>query len=564
MVPTGYKTGRSEMVAPAKLPVASDIMTRNGDLTKDGLVLNGIVDQDTLEGTVLRKRPGFTYTAVDLEPGQGVHVDSQHQYEIRAGRLYVDGVFKTNVDLTDLVSVYDFADSGNLTPTPFMTFHGEKTIIYKWDITTQTLTNSSVSGAGSRQLVRGYVQLDGAFYVMDDLGRIWGSAILDLTFDPLNQITMPLEDGVAVAITRHYDHIIAFGSTTTAVFVDAGNAVGSPLQEATGYFKHNGCEEGFTLVRVNEQLTFASRSDTGYLKISRLDGLQLSDISTPAVEKYLNNPGNIIGGAYALALRDRWCYVLEVSYNQPSTSKDYVTHLVYDNRFKIWYQWQFSTTDAFTQVITDATLTASTTDACTYTTPYTEVIAPEMYLYVGLTFPDTHVEYYPISSLIGGVLTIRIPYSTLGTSFTATVNLYSSLFQATAAFGLSWSKGVIQNSDGSLLTLNLTGEDTYTDTGGSTNVPILFRTRTSETDFETLDLKSLENLDLLADMSDGTLYLRLTLDDYQTYQAWRASNLQARLRFTDLGSFVRMALDVCTLDSFSFRLRRIEVRITNE
>jgi hypothetical protein len=544
----------TEVVHP---PVISEIESRNGSLAYDSFNMNVIIDKDS-NGIIARKRPGFNFTQTNGAIAQGIHQGSIYRYDIRGDTLYVinpNGTTFATQSLAFSSSMYSFADSGNLVATPFTSFHGiSNAVVYKW-VSDNTFSYTTVSGAvGS--LVPGYAQLDGTFYVMDSSGNIWGSDILDVgSWDPLNKIVMPLEDGVARGICRHYDHILAFGSTTMAVFVDAGNATGSPLQQATNYFRRIGCFSGLSIAQVNDEVSWISQTDTGYIRVMRMTGLDSKEISTPAICKILNRSGNTVNGiSYCINLSDRYLYCVQVTTN----TSDTIT-LAFDSRYNVWYSWQFSTTtNGLGQNIPTAVFTQSTVDSCTYTTPFTNSLDVNVYSFISMSPVGDTLQYLPIHSLSNNQITIRMPFNTQPATFIANVNIFSSLSSPVVT---AWSRGVVQISDSSLMTINTTNADQYVNGATTVTNPIVFRTRSPESDFGSLDLKSLQCVDLLADMSNGGVYFRESTNDYQTYLPFRYSNLQSRVRLTDLGSFQRVAFDVWTLDNFPFRLRRIDARV---
>ena len=89
----------------------------------------------------------------------------------------------------------------------------------------------------SLTLAAGLVVLDQTMYVLDTQGTVWGSAIgnaLDWT-DALNYITAEKEEDAGVAISKHYDHVVVFGTRTIEFMYDAGNPTGSPLISTRRY-----------------------------------------------------------------------------------------------------------------------------------------------------------------------------------------------------------------------------------------------------------------------------------------------------------------------------------------
>ncbi len=184
--------------------------------------------------------------------------------------------------------------------------------------------------------VDGLVYLDGYVFVMDSQAQIWQSGQEDPTsWNPLDYITVKGEPDKGVGIVKHLNYLVAFKEWTTEFLYDNANAVGSVLTPNASARLEIGCASGDSIQAFEETvLWMATAKEGGGRIISMLDGLRATQISTSAVEKFLN--ASNLQGVYS------WAYKIagHTFYGLVLTDQDIT--LVYDLKEKEWHYWTTS------------------------------------------------------------------------------------------------------------------------------------------------------------------------------------------------------------------------------
>jgi hypothetical protein len=181
--------------------------------------------------------------------------------------------------------------------------------------------------------VAGITELDGTYYVMDVTGQVRGSALQDpMTWPALNFIAAEVMLGVGAGIVRHLNYIAAYYTQGVQLFYDAGNPPpGSPLGFVGNASWRTGCAAGDSIVEQSDVTFFLAQNQSRGRTIQMMEGLSLTGISTPAIERILNRSS--LGTVRALSLKSggHTYYILTVT--------DISVSLVYDPQMKEWYVW---------------------------------------------------------------------------------------------------------------------------------------------------------------------------------------------------------------------------------
>lgn len=189
-----------------------------------------------------------------------------------------------------------------------------------------------LNGFPSSNLVPGSVYLNGYVFVMTSDGKIWNSEPNDPTkWDALNYITAEAEPDKGVAITKHYNYLIAFGQWSTEFFYDAAQPVGSPLLPNQTMRIEFGCANGDSVVQMQETVVWIGVARNTGRNVLMLDGTRPVQISDPSVERILNNSTLANVRAYSLKISGHYFYVLNLL-------DDNLT-LVVDVKTKQWCIW---------------------------------------------------------------------------------------------------------------------------------------------------------------------------------------------------------------------------------
>lgn len=181
-------------------------------------------------------------------------------------------------------------------------------------------------------LVPGSAYLDGTTYVMDSDAAIYGSDINDpQTWDPLNKIIAQIEPEDGVALSKQLVYVIAYKQSSVEVFYDAGNATGSPLSPVQGAKVNVGARIAASIQDLEGTLLWVSQSRNGSVAVYVMDGLKARHVSSPSIEKLLENADFTTVYSWSVRVCGHKFYGL--------TIVDKNITLVYDLTSSRWYEW---------------------------------------------------------------------------------------------------------------------------------------------------------------------------------------------------------------------------------
>ena len=249
---------------------------------------------------------------------------------VTAGDVYWTG--------TDLYTVTISGVTGTSAPT----FTGS-TPQADGSATSQWLSATSPAGTGAyvTALLNGFPAgpyATGAVY-LDTYTVIGGTNGEIYTSDPnnptvwnaLNYITAEAEPDGLVGIVKHLNYVLAFGQWSTDFYYDAGSYPGSPLAIATPYHIELGCANGDSICSFEQTTVWLGTAKEQGPSVYSIMGVSPSKISTPFIDRILNNSTLTDVIAYPLRINGHTFYIL--------TLADLNQTLVYDLNEKQWYQW---------------------------------------------------------------------------------------------------------------------------------------------------------------------------------------------------------------------------------
>lgn len=183
-------------------------------------------------------------------------------------------------------------------------------------------------------IVDGIAFLDQYVFVLDDKGTVWNSVVSDPTsWEATDFITAEGEPDAGVAITTHYNYVIAFGEYTVEFFYDAANASGSPLDKVDASIIHIGCAAGQSVQKFDNTVMWIGQDRSGGKRIYMLEGTSQTPVSSKPVERLLNAEGSTIVNATSFVVRTEGHTFYAVTL--PTLDKT----IVYDNIDKVWCEW---------------------------------------------------------------------------------------------------------------------------------------------------------------------------------------------------------------------------------
>ena len=398
--------------------------------------------------------------------------------------------------------------------------------------------------------VPGVAFLDGAYYVMDTTGQIWGSYNNGtvngdpLTWLALNVVNANSISGTPVAIARYLNYIIAFKSNSMEVFYDNGNPPpGSPLSLVANATSKVGCANAYSVVSSGDSIFFMSYSQQNGYKISTLDNMTSVHVSTPSIERIINKSGALTGNVYGYEVKvsGHKFYVL--------TLTGINTTLAYDIDMKRWAKWSYLTaqaTKSATLTYANGLVTANVT-AHGYLdgTPVT-IAGANQTAYNGtftIFYVDANTFTYAVSSAPVSPATGTITSQGYNEGYMPFVTYYGD---ADDAYLLHESNGKIYQVDSTL----------FQDAG----VPISVDIRTQLFDGGNSDRKHISKVEIIGDKSPSTVYFRYTDDDYQTYCGYRLVDMSSpRSQLKRCGSTRRRAFEIKHNDNTDFRVEALEI-----
>lgn len=332
---------------PMKWPLVATVESRDAPLyineymtPKDARLINSYAEKDAQTGDWwVIKRPGFrTETDIPVVSGDGLGLFYwQGDNSTQRGVYYIFGsTMRKNLDVyanvlnTTGAYAFEWVQSS---PSVLVFDNGGAMYTHTGTVITQVTDVDLISPR-----VRKPVYLDGTLYVMNAAGVIQGSDLNNpASWSALNVITANSIPGKGVALAKHLSYVVALKTFSAEVFYNAGNATGSPLSRVAGAIFPYGCVSDEAVTDIDGMLFWPSVNKSGDMRVVKLDNMQLTVVSTPAVDRILG--GRAISGAvfraFGLRLGGHRFYVLK--------SGGLAAALVYDLDQNVWYWWTDAT-----------------------------------------------------------------------------------------------------------------------------------------------------------------------------------------------------------------------------
>lgn len=328
------------------LPVTwtHSIGTRNGSLANDALMVNCFVEKTETGGAIV-KRPGTQYVSATAGTfpftAQGQFSFGEFQFYIVSDVIYPSGNAGAAPgipipSLTVSGSPYSFisAVEAGAPQTTIQNAIGELWVFNGTVVTKVTDANYISANVG-----QGMSYLDGVYYAMRLNGQVIGSAINDPTTWPaLDFAQADVTYGEGISTIRHLNYVIAFYQKGIQVYWDADaapNTQGIALLPALNASFRTGCFSSSFIVELQDTCLFVSSSTQYGLQVQMLQGLQLQVVSTPFVEKILNNTSlqstPTSNWSFGIVSAGHQLYVLH--FGQLNIT------LVYDLTTNVWGTW---------------------------------------------------------------------------------------------------------------------------------------------------------------------------------------------------------------------------------
>jgi hypothetical protein len=390
--------------------------------------------------------------------------------------------------------------------------------------------------------VSGLVFLDGVFYVMSPDGKIWGSAIEDPSnWTALNEIAIQNEPNGGVGIAKCGTYLVGFGQWSCEFFYDNANpSPGSALSANQALAYQVGCANGRSIVEMQGTNIWIGQTSTEGAKVYMFQGYAPTVISTPFIDRIIQNDPLTQVYAFATSHFGHPCYVMTLVSSGVT--------LVYDFTMQFWYTW---TSALPTPAIN---LTALSVDPL-YTDSYARVTAS--------TAPNQHGINDGDPVVVSGTGLAYDGYTSVNVVDAFTLQYNIGGFAAPTGSGQvqGYSFGYYRAVDGHELgntSIGSIGGSVFVqdplngqvyvvtyNTGSDYNNPVDFNVVTQRWDGGVMTDKFITRAGLVADMTSSFMQLRHTENDYQTWSLYRSVNMQSTWPFlSNMGKAHRTAYQI--------------------
>ena len=325
---------------PPRLPLIVETSNRAGSVDQDARLVNCYIEISKQQEIFIYRRPGLTSLGViaDGQVGRGLFFWKGSVYSIFGSVLYKDGVsVGTGLNTTTAAQfnngVYSFSEYLGATPK-LVLMNGDEGYTYSIAGGVSATLNS-INVDYPATTVKGAAYLNGATYVMQPQAVIWNSVVNSVDqpgdWSPINFISAQIEPDPGVFLSKQLVYIVAFNAWSTEVFFDAGNAVGSPLGPVQGSKSSYGCANQDSVQRIDDKLFWVVTNQTASLQVGMMDQLSVTIISTPSIDKLLENINYDLMFSWQLKMDGHSFYII--------TFKNSNLTLAYDIVFDEWHQW---------------------------------------------------------------------------------------------------------------------------------------------------------------------------------------------------------------------------------
>ena len=330
---------------PKRLPLVITPENRADATNKDSKLVNGYMERFA-DGTYwIYKRMGLLQL---LQPpgttgaGSGCYNWKGDLYAVFGATLYKQtggtGAWAAITGTLDATGgVYHFDSCLNLyTPnvSKLVLQNGVKGYVYdpSGGLAEITSTTFPPKQTPALTLVKGWAYLDSVLYVAATTGAIYGSNPDDpLTWGATNLIYAAIEPDATVAVAKQLVYVIVFKQWSTEVFYDALHTTGSALGPVQGAKVAFGCVSADSICSVDGILIWVCTNQSSATQVIKMEGLKAEIISTPPIERLLDEGDFSI--TYSFIHKDigHRFYVLTLKNNNIT--------LVYDLDSRMWSQW---------------------------------------------------------------------------------------------------------------------------------------------------------------------------------------------------------------------------------
>ena len=196
-------------------------------------------------------------------------------------------------------------------------------------------------------LAYGGVVLDNVLYVLGTNGIVYGSeAVVDTgptNWGALDFLEAGRDPDSGVAIGKHHDNAVIYGTNTIEFMYNAGNTAGLSLSRRQDISYNIGMQSGETLWEEGDRAFFIGRNFSGSLGVYTLENFQIRKISTPTIDSMLSDSlgkQSYLAVGSGVSAQGHIFYTLTL-YHVSTTIVPDIT-LVFDDTAGLWGEWTTS------------------------------------------------------------------------------------------------------------------------------------------------------------------------------------------------------------------------------
>ena len=152
--------------------------------------------------------------------------------------------------------------------------------------------------------ISAFAEMDGYLFYVTNAGSIYNSDLNSVTSFSATGFQSPnMSPDPPIAVARHKNTIVTFGSASKEVYFNAENASGSPLKRIPQYFDQIGTLDQRSVTTLENEIYFVSSPYDGDIGIFQVKDLKSNRISTPQVDRVIGNVAATNGAIYLSAFR---------------------------------------------------------------------------------------------------------------------------------------------------------------------------------------------------------------------------------------------------------------------
>lgn len=192
-------------------------------------------------------------------------------------------------------------------------------------------TNPGINFGRSSTFVLGVADYNTSTYLFDTSNGIQGSDVITpYAWNPLNYLFAQAGQSQSVALGKQLSYLVAFKTTDTEFFRDAGLSPGSPLERVDGLRLPVGAINSTCVSSVDSSIFWASYAESGLRSVWHMFNAKAREIATPAVSRIITASPPAYAISFVVSGHTFYCLT--------SPTGGYT--LVYDLKSDFWSYWK--------------------------------------------------------------------------------------------------------------------------------------------------------------------------------------------------------------------------------